>query len=82
MENRYIFMLHTLCNQTSYDLITGQLACSIDLLTKRRQAERHAGAACVKQNAGHGEFSGSLLFAERRQIILRQLAQTCLLYTS
>ena len=70
-----IFMLHALCNQTSYDLIAGQLAGPIDLLAKRRQAELHAGVASVQQNAGRGEFSGSLLFAERRQIILRQLTQ-------
>lgn len=70
-----IFMLHALCNQTSYDLITGQLTGSIDLLTKRRQAEIHAGVALVEQDAGHGEFPGSLLFAERRQIVFRQRAQ-------
>ena len=70
-----IFMLHALCNQTSYDLITGQLAGPIDLLTKRRQAERHAGVAYVEQDTGHSEFSCSLLFAECCQILIRQLAQ-------
>ena len=68
-------VLHTLRNQTSYDLITGKLAGPIDLLAKRCQAERHAGIPCVQQDAGHGEFSGSLFFAERFQIVLRQLTQ-------
>ena len=62
-------------NQTSYNLITGQLAGPIYLLAKRCQAKIHAGIACVQQDAGHGEFPGSLLFAERRQIILWQLTQ-------
>ena len=67
-----IFMLHALCNQTSYDLIAGQLAGPIDFLTKRRQAEIHTGIACVEQDAGHGEFSGGLLLMELCQIVLRQ----------
>lgn len=69
------FMLHALCNQISYDLITGQHTSPIDLLTKRRQAEIHAGAASVEQDAGHGEFSCSLLLMEFCQIVLRQLTQ-------
>ena len=68
-------LLHTLHNQNSYDFLTGQLAGPIDLLTKRCQAKIHAGIACVQQDAGHGEFSGSLFFAERFQIVLRQLTQ-------
>lgn len=68
-------MLHALRNQTSYDLITGKLAGPIDLLAKRRQAEIHTGIARVQQDAGHGEFSCSLLFIEFCQIILRQLTQ-------
>ena len=70
-----MLLLHTLGNQTSYDLITGKLAGPIDLLAKRCQAERHAGIACVQQDAGHGEFSGRLLLTEFCQIVLRQLAQ-------
>ena len=66
---------HTLRNYTSHNLISRQFTCTIDLLAKRRQAEIHAGIARVQQDAGHGEFSGSLFFAERRQIILWQLTQ-------
>ena len=58
-----------------HDLITGQLAGSIDLLTKRHQAEIHAGAASVQQDAGHSEFSCGLLLMEFCQIVLRQLTQ-------
>lgn len=68
-------MLHALRNQTSYDLITGKLAGPIDLLAKRHQAEIHAGAASVQQDAGHGEFSCGLLLMEFCQIVLRQLTQ-------
>lgn len=49
--------LNSIRDYAPYDLFTGQLAGPIDLLTKRRQAEIHAGAASVEQDAGHGEFS-------------------------
>ena len=52
---------HALRNYIFHNLIIGQLASPIDLLTKRHQAEHHAGAASVQQDAGHGEFSCGLL---------------------
>ena len=66
---------HALRNYISHDLITSQLASPIKLLTKRHQAERHARITCVQQDAGHGEFSGSLLLMEFCQIVFRQFTQ-------
>ena len=40
----YLFS-HVLRNYIFHNLIVGQLASPIDLLTKRHQAERHAGIA-------------------------------------
>ena len=70
----YLFS-HVLRNYIFHNLIVGQLASPIDLLTKRHQAERHAGVASVEQDASHSEFSCSLYFTERFQIVLWQLTQ-------
>lgn len=57
-----------------HDFIPKKLACAVDVLAERFQAEFHAGGICIQQDAGDGEMVRGLVGFQLRRECLGQCA--------